>query len=225
MESLLTRTPTDLRAAQVETLAAERMRPGLPARALFGAMDLVYGRAGSLAKFRVLEVVARVPYMAWENVAYVAITHTHSSPRFARDIHTEVSSVREQQDNELFHLLILEELLQHRGERQGFWRFRVIPQIMAWVYYHLSWALYVVRPRLSHLLNAHFEDHAEHEYMAYVEANPELDDEPWRTEFREDYGDLATVGDLLRQIGLDERHHKQESLDRIEAARFAPRKR
>ena len=43
------------------------------------------------------------------------------------------------------------------------------------------------------------------------------------SEFHDDYGDFETVGDLLRQIGLDERHHKQESLDRIEAARFGPR--
>ncbi|MEM7096565.1 MAG: hypothetical protein AAF567_26415, partial [Actinomycetota bacterium] len=75
-------------------------------------------------------------------------------------------------------------------------------------------------PRLSYELNAHFEDHAEHEYMAYVEANPELDDEPWISEFRQDYGEFETVGDLLRAIGLDERHHKEDSLEHIDAARF-----
>ncbi|MEM7093115.1 MAG: alternative oxidase, partial [Actinomycetota bacterium] len=184
--------PARLRAEQERTLSSDRMRPGFLARALFGAMDLVYGRHGSLGKFRVLEVVARVPYMAWENVAYVAITHTHSTPLFAREIHGEVSGIREQQDNELFHLLILEELLQRRGERQGWFRFRAIPQVMAWIYYHVSWLLYTLRPRLSYELNAHFEDHAEHEYMAYVEANPELDDEPWISEFRQDYGEFET---------------------------------
>ena len=223
METVPRPTPDELRFEQLATLETPRLRPGVAARALFGAMDLVYGRAGSLGKFRVLEVVARVPYIAWENVAYVAITHTHSTPNFARGIHEEVSAIREQQDNEFFHLLIIEELLQRRGVRQGFWRYRVIPQVMAWLYYHLSWLLYVVRPRLSHELNAHFEDHAEHEYMRYVADHPELDDESWVSEFHDDYGDFATVGDLLRQIGLDERHHKQESLDRIEAARFGPR--
>lgn len=218
MEATL--TPTMLRTEQERTLSAPRLRPGPLAKALFLAMDAVYGKAGSLAKFRVLEVVARVPYMAWENVAYVAITHTHSDPHFARDIHGEVTDIRHQQDNELFHLLILEELLQKRGERQGFLKFRVIPQIMAWVYYHLSWLLYAGRPRLSYELNAHFEDHAEHEYMQFVVDHPELDDEPWESDFRGDYGDYETVGDLLRAIALDERHHKHDSLDHIEAARF-----
>ena len=34
------------------------------------------------------------------------------------------------------------------------------------------------------------------------------------------YGDFDNVADLFRNIGLDERHHKQESLARIEGARF-----
>ncbi len=39
-------------------------------------MELLYGKGRNLEKFRVLELVARVPYQAWENVAYVAVTHT-----------------------------------------------------------------------------------------------------------------------------------------------------
>lgn len=210
----------DLAEEQAATLSTERMKVGPGAKLLFTTMDLLYGRAGSLAKFRVLEVVARVPYIAWEQVSYVAITHTHSAPGFARDIHREISSVRGQQDNELFHLLILEELLQRRGERQGFWRSRVAPQVLAWIYYHISWLLFALRPQWSYQLNAQFEDHAEHEYMTYVTEHPELESEAWVSEFRGDYGDFASVADLLRQIGLDERHHKNESLAHIEAARF-----
>lgn len=210
----------NLRQEQERTLASGRMRAGLPARVLFATMDLVYGRTPSLKKFRVLEVIARVPYFAWEHVGYVAITHTHQRPGLARDIHDEVTAVRAQQDNEFFHLLILEELLQGRGARLGRLRHRVLPQVIAAVYYYVSWLLYVVRPRWSHELNAQFEDHAEHEYMRYVADHPELDEEPWVSEFRDDYGPHATVGDVLRQIGLDERHHKDESLARLDTARF-----
>lgn len=210
----------DLLIEQAETLGADRMRPGPAAFLLFRTMDLMYGRSGSLPKFRVLEVIARVPYIAWEQVAYVAITHTHSTPAFARQIHDEVRSYRGQQDNELFHLLILEELLQQQGQRLGVVRHRVLPQIIAWVYYHVSWLLYVLRPAWSHALNAQFEDHAEHEYMEYVRDHPDLDGAVWNSRFREDYGDLATVADVLRHIGLDERHHKLESLERIGAGRF-----
>ncbi len=46
-------------------------------------------------------------------------------------------------------------------------------------------------------------------------------DEPWHSEFSDDYGRFESVADLLRQIGLDESHHKEESLRRVESARFA----
>lgn len=218
-------THDELVEAQSETLTAPRMHAGIGAKLLFRTMDVLYGSAGSLAKFRVLEVIARVPYIAWEQVSYVAITHTHSTPSFAREIHQEVQEVRAQQDNELFHLLILEELLQRRGEPQGLVRFRVIPQILAWSYYHLSWFLYALRPRLSYELNAQFEEHAEHEYMEFVAAHSELETEAWVSEFQDDYGHFESVADLLRQIAVDERHHKEESLGHIATARFGRRSR
>lgn len=209
-----------LRNEQRRTLDAARLPAGPSARFLFRLMDLLYGRSATLEKFRVLEIIARVPYIAWEHVAYVAITHTHRRTGFARQIHDEVTSVREQQDNELFHLLIIEELLQRRDVQPRLIRHRVLPQIIAWSYYHLSWLLYVMRPGWSYALNAQFEDHAEHEYMQFVADHPELDHELWISEFAADYGYFASVGDLLRQIGLDERHHKLESLERIDRARF-----
>lgn len=213
-----------LRNEQAATLAESPMKAGVLAKLLFRSMDLIYGRGGSLAKFRVLEVIARVPYMAWEHVGYVAITHTHSTPTFARDIHSSLQQHREQQDNELFHLLILEELLQRRGERQGFLRFRVIPQIFAWSYYHISWLLFVLHPRLSYRLNAQFEDHAEHEYMQFVADNPELENEAWESAFRDEYGSFSSVADVLRQIAVDERHHKEDSLKSMSTARFGTKR-
>ena len=76
-------------------------------------------------------------------------------------------------------------------------------------------------PRLSYALNADFEDHAEHEYMEFVRDHPELEFREFDSEFKSDYGDLKNIADVLRQIGLDERHHKLESLARIDAPRFS----
>ena len=67
-------------------------------------------------------VIARVPYQAWENVAYVAVTHRYSKPAFARRIFDRVHESREQQDNEQWHLLILEELVEEEGRREPFIR-------------------------------------------------------------------------------------------------------
>ena len=214
-------SPGELRREQVATLTCPRRRYGLAARALFLFMNLVYGKRKSLSKFKVLEVIARVPYQAWEHVAYIAITHRYGKPDFARRIFEFVTESRRQQDNEQWHLLILEELVHKKGLRENFFLYRILPQITAFLYYHLSWALYVIRPSLSYSLNADFEDHAEHEYMEFVRENPELAKEPFLSDFSVDYGQFDSLADLFRQIALDERHHKQESLERIEHARFS----
>lgn len=214
-------TPQQLRAEQEKTLAAPRLRYGLLARMLFFTMDLFYGRKRTLPKFKVLEVVARVPYQSWEHVAYIAMTHTHGEPHFARRIFDFVSESRHQQDNEQWHLLILVEMISRQGQKEGFVRYRFVPQLLAFFYYHVTWLLYVIRPGLSYELNAHFEDHAEHEYMEYVREHPELETTPFESDFEKDYGAFASEADLFRQIGLDERQHKLESLERMERPRFA----
>ena len=148
-----------LASAQAETLASPRRRPSLSAKALFVIMDVVYGRPRTLEKFRVLELVARVPYQAWENVAYVAVTHTARQPGFARRVFDRVRASRWEQDNEQWHLLILEELT--RDHLRGSWiKSRVLPQVLAFGYYQLSWVMYALRPAWSYRLNADFEDHA-----------------------------------------------------------------
>jgi hypothetical protein len=184
-------------------------------------MDLVYGRKRTLSKFKVLEIIARVPYQAWEHVAYIAMTHTYAQPGFARRVFEFVKESRAQQDNEQWHLLILEEMVQNEGIHENFVLARVLPQIAAFAYYHISWLLYVIDPADSYGLNADFEDHAEHEYMEFVRGNPELESQPFASGFEGDYGRFASRADLFRRIGLDERQHKLESLARIDAARFS----
>jgi ubiquinol oxidase len=183
-----------LRAAQVETLAALRRQPWAPSNALFAVMDVAYGRARTLEKFRVLELVARVPYQAWENVAYVAVTHTARRPGFARRVF----------DTE-------------GGTSQGLVRRQVIPQILAFVYYWISWVLFVVRPGWSYRLNADFEEHAEHEYAQLVAEHPEWETTRFHSAFADDFGSYDSLADVFRQIGFDERLHKEQS-DAMRAA-------
>jgi hypothetical protein len=213
-------SPAELRAEQERTLAAPRRRASLSAKALFAVMDLLYGEERTLPKFRVLELVARVPYQAWENVAYVAMTHTAREHGFARRIFDQVRVSRFEQDNEQWHLLILEELLEQRRGRLGFVKHRVVPQVLAFVYYQLSWVLYALRPKWSYRLNADFEDHAEHEYALLVQEHPEWESMPYEGSFVDDYGRYDSLADLFRQIGYDERLHKLESESRMAAPRF-----
>ena len=56
--------------------------------------------------------------------------------------------------------------------KEGRLKFFWIPQMIACVYYQVSWLMFVMRPAWSYRLNADFEDHAEHEYATLVKENP-----------------------------------------------------
>ncbi|MBA3907114.1 MAG: hypothetical protein H0X35_10585 [Pseudonocardiales bacterium] len=210
----------ELVAAQQETLAMPRRRYGLAARPLFVLMDIVYGRRRTLSKFKVLEIVARVPYQAWEQVAYIAVTHVHHRAGLTGRIHERVREARAQQDNEQWHLLALEDLIRQSDFRESSLMYFWLPQALAFGYYQLAWLLLVIHPKWSYQLNADFEDHAEHEYMLFVDEHPEWESESLAADFEEEHGRFASVADLFRQIGHDERVHKQESVSRIREARF-----
>lgn len=210
----------ELVAAQAETLAAPRRAYGVLAKALFTTFDVLYGKKRTLSKFKVLELVARVPYQSWEQVGYIAITHVHEKTGLARRIVDRVREAREQQDNEQWHLLILEELILREGKRESRIYYFWIPQAIALVYYQVCWLLYVIKPEASYRLNADFEDHAEHEYMEMVRDNPDWETTPYESALTDDYGTFQSLADVFRQIGHDERTHKLDSMKRLEDARY-----
>ena len=214
-------TSAQLRQAQAQTLHAPRLRYTLLARALFWATNLLYGRDGSLVKFVMLEYIARVPYQAWERIGYLALARYHRRSALARRVFERIVQTRAEQDNEQWHLLILQDLVQRQGLKQSLLRHRAAPWLIAFVYYHLSWLLLVLRPEWSYRLNADFEDHAEHEYMAYVAEHPELETQPDPGTFAAQYGQYGSLADLLRQIGHDERTHKLGSLINMRTPRLS----
>jgi ubiquinol oxidase len=212
--------PAKLLEEQKRTLQSKRRLPSRSAKVLFVAMDLFYGKRRTLEKFRVLELVARVPYQAWENVAYIALTHTARRPGFARRVFDSVRANRWEQDNEQWHLLILEELTAD-STSHGWARRQLVPQILAFTYYWLSWFLYAIRPAWSYRLNADFEDHAEHEYALVVQENPSWETTPFRSDFADDFGHYySTLAELFRQIAYDERLHKLQSEAMLARPRF-----
>ncbi len=204
-------THDELVRAQQETLDAPRRRHSLAAKALFLQMDLLYGRKATFKKFLVLEVVARVPYQTWETASYKRMSRNHRKPWLARRIWQRVLEFRAQQDNEQWHMMILAELVARSGEKQGWLRFRLLPKLISFGYWHFSWLLYAVRPAWSHRLNADFEDHAEHSYAELVRDNPDFETTPYSSVLCGEYGSFESLADLFRQIGHDERCHKQES--------------
>lgn len=107
------------------------------------------------------------------------------------------------------------------GIREHFFLHRLVPQVLAFIYYQISWLLFVIRPSLSYALNAAFEDHAEQEYMRYASEHPELENQAFDSAFKADFGDFETMLDVVRQIGYDERVHKLENLKNTTHARYS----
>jgi ubiquinol oxidase len=206
----------DLTIEQQKILQAPRDKYGLIGKALFKTFDIIYGKKRTFSKFKVLEITARIPYQAWENVSYLFVSLGYPNLSKSRQIHDRIVQSRAQQDNEQWHLLMLEEITSKKRLKENFLFFRLGPALLLLAYYPFSWLLYLLVPRWSYGLNADFEDHAMHEYMEFVKEHPEFETEPFESRFKTDYGDPATLADLFRRIGLDERRHKQESLERIE---------
>jgi len=209
----------DLRKAQQRTLDTPRMRYGLLARMMFKPVEL-YGKHGSFTKFAMLETIARVPYQAWERMGYWAVHRHASRSTLAKRVFERIVDARSDQDNEQWHLLIMQDFVQRQGMKQTWFKHRALPWLISFFYYHVSWLLFLIKPERSYQLNAEFEDHAEHEYMCFVAAHPELETTPDPGTYAAEYGQYDSVADLLRQIGHDERVHKLESLVKSEDPRI-----
>jgi hypothetical protein len=158
-------------------------------------------------------------HQTWEHVAYIAVTHVHQSIAIAKRIQDRIVEACGQQDNELWHLLILQDLIVREGAPESELKFFWLPQVIAFGYYPFSW-LYLVNPKWSYGLNADFEDHAEHEYMQWVADNPQWETEPFDSDLAEEYGVFESIADLFRQIGHDERVRKEESVAAMDTPRF-----
>jgi ubiquinol oxidase len=213
-------SPQQLRLEQERTLAMRPEPYGFPARLVFQLIDMIYGKARTWQKFKVNEILARMPYQAWESVAYSAITHTHKQEQHAKRIFERVKESREEQDNEQWHLLIIQEWINRKGFPESVVSHRIIPRLLAFGFYHLTLILYAIRPGWSYQFNVDLEDHAEREYMKFVTEHPELEQEAFRSAFEKDFGSLPTMADAIRQIAVDERMHKEESRKKMDMVRL-----
>src|SRR5207302_7698770 len=84
-------THEQLRQAQREASASPRRRYGIAARVLFTALDVVYGKPRTLSKFKVVELVARVPY---QSPQLIRRSHESSSSGCRRRSHSSTTSCR-----------------------------------------------------------------------------------------------------------------------------------
>ncbi|MFC1669272.1 alternative oxidase [Spirochaetota bacterium] len=208
----------DLKKEQKATLKRPVMKFNFVLKLLVIAMNLVYGRKRTIAKFKIIELFARYPYCAWESASYRHVSKLHTKRKYAekadsdREIHV-IELGRESQDNEQWHLMIIEDIMRQKGIKLGFLRGILIPRLMTIGYKIFSASLYRIRPAWSFSMNARFESHAEHEYMEIVKENPHWETDRIDTKYFEYYPRQKTMADLFRRIGLDERDHMYQSME------------
>src|SRR3954464_144874 len=168
-------TPAQRRQWQEKTLHSPRLRYGMPARLLFRLEDVVFGRGRSVPKFRALEIINRVAYQAWEQAAYYLAGKLRERSARARQLHGTVEADRAEQDNEKWHVLILDELEAAEGRRESWLRFRLLPQLIAFAVYQQFWLMRAFKPAWASRWNHGLEEHAEYEYAQFVAEHPEWD--------------------------------------------------
>jgi ubiquinol oxidase len=203
---------SDLKKEQQASLARPRLKYSPAARLFFLSMDLLAGKKTTLAKAKLLEMLAGVPYRAWEARQYQRLTRGYRVADRVRKAREIVDWSRSAQDNEYWHLLVIDEKMKEDAAGDAWYLFPPLTFMMVGFYAVFSRLLARLSMRRAFLFNAEFEDHAEHAYARFVEEHPEWENQPVASGQVKAYADLPTWADVFRRIGLDERGHMNRSL-------------
>jgi ubiquinol oxidase len=201
----------DLKKEQQASLSRPRYKYSAIAQFFFLMMDLVTGSKVTLAKAKLLETLACVPYRSWESRQYARLTQNYRNQGLVQKSFAIMHWGREAQDNEYWHLLVINEKMKEDRISDPWYLFAPIPLLMAAFYSLLTWTMALFAIRRAFLFNAEFEDHAEHIYARFVQEHPEWEQQPVHNELIKKYGAFQTWADVFRRIGLDERDHMNSS--------------
>jgi len=201
----------DLKSEQRATLERPRYTSSSIAKGFFRSMDALAGAEPTLPKVEVIEALASVPYRAWENRQYGRLSRHPQDEDLVREADAIMRYGRAAQDNEYQHLRVVGEKVRQEGGRGPRSLTRPIPDVMVASYRLMSGTLARVGIRRAFLLNAEFEDHAEHTYAELVERHPEWEEQPVTGDAAREYGEFDSWADVFRRIGLDERNHRNAS--------------
>ncbi len=203
--------PIDLKKEQIVTLERPRYNYSLAAKMFFLSMDIVTGWEITLGKTKLIEILASIPYRSWEIRQYGRLTRKYKQNDMIEKSGKIMEWSREAQDNEYWHLRVINEKMKEDGIKDPWYLFPLIPFIMVSLYSFLTRLMAVINIRRAFLFNAEFEDHAEHVYAKFVQDHPEWEMQTMNNDVVKQYGNLKTWADVFRRIGLDERDHMNHS--------------
>ncbi len=201
----------NLRMEQQASLTRPRYPYSFVARTFFAGMDVVAGKKTTLPKAKLLEMLASIPYREWERHQYARLTRRYRDLEWVRAAWRVVTYGRGAQDNEYYHLLVIQERMKEEGMRDPWYLTQPLPWLMTTTYVVLAKLLALASLRRAFLFNAEFEDHAEHEYARFVEEHPEWEGQPVDNPVVGTYSSAHNWAEVFRRIGLDERDHRNHS--------------
>jgi len=202
--------------------AYDNYKPGIVARffayLLVGSGTLVYGTKPSYAKFKAIEVIARIPYQSWEVATYTLLTGLYSNEERAIELTKTSQFSREAQDNETMHVVVLAQICK-RLKCNGLFRHTLIPLVFALFYFWTIYILYMLSRRSALELNYLFENHAYHQYSQFLIVNGErLRDTGVFSDFLVYYGrNPRSEYELFESIRNDELIHRNRSIRELQA--------
>ena len=204
-------TTIDLKKEQKATIERPLLKYSAIAKIFFLGMDLITGKKTTVAKAKLIETLASIPYRAWEIRQYAMMTRIYKKLNMVKRASDIMNWSREAQDNEYWHLVVLEEKMKEEGAKDPWYLIQPVPWLIVLTYVIITRTMALISIKSAFRFNAAFEDHAEHVYAQFIEDNPALDDQPMNNSTVKEYADVSTWGDIVRRIGLDERDHMNNS--------------
>jgi ubiquinol oxidase len=168
-------------AQQQQTLASAPMRYSWIAKIFFFKMDLLTGKKVTLAKAKLLEILACVPYREWEIRQYARITRSFRNAKNVEWSQRVIEWGRSAQDNEYMHLQVVHEKMKLENQKDSWYLWAPITFFFVLSYVLISKTLAFLHIKGAFRFNAQFEDHAQHVYAQMVQEHPEWELQPVQT--------------------------------------------
>ncbi len=201
----------DLKAEQQASLNRPRCTYTLAAKFFFASMDLVTGKGVNLPKTLLIELLASIPYRAWELRMYSKLTFGYRNRQAVKKTLEIMEWSRDAQDNEYWHAQAIQEKMIEDGTKRPWYLLPPVTFFVIFSYVFFTRTMALFNLRRAFLFNAEFEDHAEHVYAQFVEENPQWEEQPVKQEVVLARMKFANWADVFRRIGLDEREHRDAS--------------
>ncbi|MGB4076634.1 MAG: alternative oxidase [Minisyncoccia bacterium] len=178
--------------------------------------NLVYGKKPSYAKFKAVEVIARIPYQSWESVSYTLLTAFYGNESYAIRLCKMAAFGRFAQDNETMHVVVISDIVRKLG-KDGFFLHTLVPLLFSFFYFWTIYLVYMFSNRAALELNYLFESHAYTQYSEFLKnEGGELRKRPVESEFLEFYGrQVRSEYELFASIRNDELIHRNRSIREI----------